>query len=990
MRMNQKAITDWLNAIVIIFFFILSGNCCFSQSRLDSITGSRHYAKAEVFLERGDRDSAAHYFSNAAFFFEKAEAWLTQANCLNKMSEVSFAMSRYDDASTYADQAVVVIEEKIGKENEALVHAISNLGKAVLNSGFYDKSLELHQKAIAIGTRLIPQNHKLMAESYLNAGIALNYKKDHQQAIEYLNKALSLAFTLRNHNSLVPNINTTIGIVYWRIGEYKMALSYFEKSIALYNDPLFQGSLRDKQAGLSRTYNYIGSVNYALGKYHESLFYFNRSFPLILSIHGDKSPAAIGYFRQVGDVYDALNNFTKANEFFQKALSVASELFGTRHPAIVTIYTNMSLVLIKQGNYDLALHYLQQSIVANTLSFYSTDDYTLPVSNSDFQDFGILYTSLTVKADLLRKIYQRNGNLKMLEEALKTCQLMDTLLFESRRTHLNIHDKASLGSLAIINCENGIDVSLKLHSITHEHKFLEYAFYFSESNKAGILREALQDMAAKGIGLIPDTLVALEKKIKEQQIVFQSRILQAKRAGNHQLQEYQNKLFALNRSMDSLKLRLDEDYPIYYRYKYQNDLLGVAELQRSLPKSTVMIEFFEGNENLYVFTMTSSKLSVYSVPADSVYTDLIDRFRKSIVMGGTPEGHSRQNFHNFCTASHELYDLLLRRPLSEIKVEERIDQIFVIPDGLVSYLPVDILLTKKMHGGAGSYAGLDYLLNDYTVNYGYSAALSVREADRNVKAKLNYIAFAPDYYDGSSDPVATRTYGKFRNVISSLKWNQTEVMSISENVAGESYITSAATEGRFKKEAGNFGIIHLAMHAVVDEEDPMNSSLVFSIDNDSAEDCLLHAFELYNMQLNARMAVLSACNTGYGKLVKGEGIMSLARAFSYAGVPSVVMSHWSVDDKATSMIMQYFYENLDKGMTKSEALRQAKRLYLSTADESQSHPFYWAAFLNIGEDSPIAFEKDFYSIYVWIGLPCLMTALFFFVVMKKRTRRHTA
>lgn len=129
---------------------------------------------------------------------------------------------------------------------------------------------------------------------------------------------------------------------------------------------------------------------------------------------------------------------------------------------------------------------------------------------------------------------------------------------------------------------------------------------------------------------------------------------------------------------------------------------------------------------------------------------------------------------------------------------------------------------------------------------------------------------------------------------------------------------------KFKLSSRDYRVLHLAMHAIVDDTNPMHSKLVFTQKQDSVEDNFLHAYEIYNMNIPAQMTVLSACETGYGKLAKGEGIMSLGRAFAYAGCPSVVMSHWAVNDASTAKLMEYFYKYLSYGEAKDRALQLAK------------------------------------------------------------------
>jgi CHAT domain-containing protein len=162
-----------------------------------------------------------------------------------------------------------------------------------------------------------------------------------------------------------------------------------------------------------------------------------------------------------------------------------------------------------------------------------------------------------------------------------------------------------------------------------------------------------------------------------------------------------------------------------------------------------------------------------------------------------------------------------------------------------------------------------------------------------------------------------------------------------------------ATENNFKKLAGNYDILHLAMHTIVDNENPMYSKLAFTQNVDSFEDGFLNTYEIYNMKYNARLAVLSSCKTGYGKIQKGEGVMSLARGFMYAGCPSIVMTLWEVSDKSGARLMKDFYKSLKQGKNKTLSLRNAKLEFLRKADQLKAHPFFWSTYVAIGDSSPL-------------------------------------
>lgn len=230
-------------------------------------------------------------------------------------------------------------------------------------------------------------------------------------------------------------------------------------------------------------------------------------------------------------------------------------------------------------------------------------------------------------------------------------------------------------------------------------------------------------------------------------------------------------------------------------------------------------------------------------------------------------------------------------------------------------------------------------------------------------------------------PDITNTDSNKRTLLD-LNWTEREVTEIGGIIPGKIFLGERASEENFKKYAPDAGIIHLATHTMINEKEPMYSKLIFSPKDTSSEDGLLHTYELYNLDLNANLAVLSACNTGTGKLVRGEGIMSLARGFMYAGCPGIVMSLWPVDDKSTSQIMRTFYSALAQGADKATALRTAKLNYLKNAEDIKAAPYYWSGFVLIGNTNPVELKTK-YPLLFWL-IPALILALVAFVLAKRR------
>lgn len=221
-----------------------------------------------------------------------------------------------------------------------------------------------------------------------------------------------------------------------------------------------------------------------------------------------------------------------------------------------------------------------------------------------------------------------------------------------------------------------------------------------------------------------------------------------------------------------------------------------------------------------------------------------------------------------------------------------------------------------------------------------------------------------------------------------LPWSERELQNVSEFVQSRIYLKSDATEDAFKENAGRFGIIHLATHVILDDKEPLYSKFVFSRNPNSDEDGFLNLYELYNMKLHANMAVLSACYTGTGKEVKGEGMMSLARGFAYAGCPSVVMSLWAIDDKSTAILVSRFYEGLAQGRSKDAALRDAKLSFIKSRDPVLSNPYYWAGLVTIGNTDPIKLMPPGDDGGYWFfGVALVISVVTFFTLQKKMKRK---
>ena len=287
-------------------------------------------------------------------------------------------------------------------------------------------------------------------------------------------------------------------------------------------------------------------------------------------------------------------------------------------------------------------------------------------------------------------------------------------------------------------------------------------------------------------------------------------------------------------------------------------------------------------------------------------------------------------------------------------------QITIIPDGVLGYIPFEALL-RKLPTNSTKFSEHAYLLNDYQISYAYSATLYKKMKNRqHTQTRKTLLAFAPSFVSQQLLANESRSISEVRGLLTDLKYNIPEVKAIQQLIGGDIFTDLAATKETFLNKATAYKILHLSTHGKADVIKGDYAYLAFTEVKDSIENNFLYNKDLYHMNIQADLVVLSACETGIGELQQGEGIISLARGFSYAGAKSVITTLWSVDDQKTMNIMKQFYSFIKDGAPKDQALRQAKLNFLEDYG-NLAHPFFWAPFVPIGDMSPMKFTPMIFN-----------------------------
>ncbi|MFK5854588.1 MAG: CHAT domain-containing protein, partial [Bacteroidota bacterium] len=517
--------------------------------------------------------------------------------------------------------------------------------------------------------------------------------------------------------------------------------------------------------------------------------------------------------------------------------------------------------------------------------------------------------------------------------------------------------------------------------LTENKIYANKVFNYTERSKSSALLSAVVGEHALKTSDIPIETFNFEHQLKDEINGLQQLLENEKTEDKPSVANigfFERKLLILINKYDSLIVDIEDKYPKYYSVKYGTKAISPNQVKQNLSNDEAIIEYKLTDSVLYIITITNNDFNVSSIAVDSSFYNSLD-YIVSIKSVNLSEENFKK-FNDFKYHSNYLWQLLIESSNSLIENK----RLIIIPDGILGYLPFDLLIENNSISDSINYRDLPYLIRSHPISYAYSATLKYNTYF-NAKSdipKKSILAFAP-LYRGSK-------LNKNSTLLPPLPFAKEEALKIVANRGGDVFVDEDATKSNFLKYASSNNILHLAMHTIINDSLPMQSKLVFYCDDDDdISSSYMFTHELYNMNLNASMVVLSACNTGTGDLKKGEGIMSLARGFVYSGVPSIVMTLWEVQDASGSLIMNKYYDYLNAGNSKDFALQQAKLSVLKDANMAKAHPFFWSTYIISGDTSSLIVAKEKAasntSDYYWIFgmLAVLVASIFLFYRLKK-------
>ncbi len=857
------------------------------------------------------------------------------------------------------------IQEKITGKNSYAAGVIHNaLGINYKNVGNLNKSIEHYLQAETCYLNDGDLKGPAVARLYGNIGNVYKIKLNFETALDYLQRAI---YTYKSMHEAsmedIAEIHYNIAEVYYKQNKYQKVIEIADEYLpSAYNDTrlyflsLKAASLKELKKHNEANEAYQKVIIYAQEYFSDGdlniVFEYLNYANFLISI--DEFKESLNIIEQINQIITQKNiHYGILYSSFQKVLGAYYEYVKVESSEIKKFQAQKSQNLEKAIKYyqlaykALEINENEEISIENTLSVTQSLDILKLIADAYAQLFTVNFNSpLTYKK-------------QSIHEALKYYELTADMIQTARKSMFSDEDRILLSELEEATFIKMVQTAYKAYELENDARVVNFAFSSAERMKASSVFDKLTDQFARENSLIPDSLTELELTLNYSITNLNEKLFNLRRYENRDEKEItrtDSLLFNLKKQRDELNQYLEKNFGDYYEMKYSNSMIEVEDVQRKLKRNEVLIEYVLNETDtipeVYAFVLSPTLAGFYKLNADTSFIPSLEntfRFVSNPAYLFTRNDHSK----DFCISANFLYKILLQ-PFEEIIKNKKI---IIVPDGMLSYLPFEALLTELPDTSEMiQFNSLQYLIRNHTINYSYSTNLLYNTTKQKKKAKNRLLAFAPQY---NSDTIF---FNNEKLVLIPLPGVQREVDLIAGEVKARLFKGEEATEQNFREQSKNYDILHLAMHAFINDSIPAYSRFAFTQNQESTAntDGWLNTADIYNLDLNARLTVLSACNTGRGKLRKGEGLMSLARGFLYAGCPSIIMSLWEVEDNAGTEIMRTFYQVLKKGRSTDDALRQAKINYLEQANPRLAHPHYWLGYVSIGNTDPLFKSYDFY------------------------------
>lgn len=839
-------------------------------------------------------------------------------------------------AAKDADEAVALSAHL--KDQSIHGRALLFAGYVKNGSGDLNGALDYYQRALSAFQRYgVPfwQSRALTAICGIYAALG-----ELQQSLEYAKQASTILERLHNRRWQAVTFNN-MGYAYRELGDFQHALENYSKALECFRE-------LGHESGQAQTSIFVGNMYRLLGDFGKAREHYLLGRELGQKLN-DKTLKALA-LTNMAFLSQAEGNLPEAVSGFSQALSTYRQIGDQR--AQVVNANALGNALYLSGRKENALRYLSEGLTLGE----KTQDRELEVL--------VRYNIAQVQ----KSLGKLNDARVQIEKSL---HLIESLRLKLARFQLRSSYFASVRQFY----ELYADVLMQLHRQDPRAGFDERAFEVSERARARSLLDYLQQSEIN-IRADADTAL-LEQEHSVQRQMNEASVRRAQLSVNPdsaELEAVVKEIDALTTQYEELQARIRSN-SARYAGASPPEPLGLKDSQRLLDNNSMLLEYMLGDYRSYLWLVTPTELYSFELPARSQIESEVEQFRELLTANQPVAGETYEELQRrIASADQQLLKhsaklgRVLLGPVADSLGDKRL---LIVPDGRLQSIPFQALTLPDITGSPVP------LIEKHEIAYEPSASAlgTVRQANALRKSGSRSVAvFANPVFEANDPRVqqtqsetgsgptahaqlvrqAFRDVGKDTATIPPLPASREEadgIFSVVPWLSGLKAIDFRASRSTIAQtDFTQYRIVHFATHGFVDYEHPELSGLVFSMvdEKGTPQDGFLRMHDIYNLKLPVDLVVLSACNTGLGREVKGEGLIGLTRGFMYAGARGVVASLWKVDDEATAELMKHFYAAMfQKGLTPVAALRDAQ-LALRSRKRWES-PYYWAAFVLQGE-----------------------------------------
>ena len=862
---------------------------------------------AFAYNDLGEKDKALEYFNESLVLVRETGDRLMEGTVLNNLGLVYDSFGDKVQALEFYDQALPIVRSIGDPTMEATI--LNNVGLAYSDLGEKQKALDAYQKSLPLSEMGGAQ--PMVATTLNNMGLVYFTLGEYEQALVFYERSLPITKAVGDRAGEARILNN-MGLTYHSLAERRQDPQLYVKALELYNESLPLSIAVEDPRMTATTLNNVGLL-YALEEDHEqTLEVFNLALPIIQEV-GDRRMEATA-LGNIGRTYGEMKEFDLALDFYNQALPIARSV-GDRSGEALTL-VNMATIEYEQGKSEIALSTMEQAIAI-------VEDLRTKVVSPELRRsyFATVQNYYQFYIKLLMELDQRNPGQMYAQRAFAASE-------QSRaKTLLELLTEADA------DIRTGIDPDL-----LEEEQILLAQLDTAEAERVGIYSD-------------PDSTEVAQSRADD---VLSNLITEYK----------------------ALQNRIRRESPNYANLKYPQTL-DVETLQAEiLDENTILLQYSMGLEESYLWAVTQSDFTSYRLAAPEELNPLISEARQVItdVRIGLPPARQQQREK----ARNEALQALSQEILAPVAAQLEGKRILVVADGSLHYLPFSVL------SSTGDYSPLSDRHEIVNLPSATTLALLRQETIAPITPDSSLAILADPIFNRADCRLAgqnpncvnpdqpqnfdlnfpendiqllalKRAASNAGRDFQRLPGTRTEAQDIlklfpNTNEVTQAFDFDANRETLVGDRLQNYDVIHIATHGLLNTSEPELSGIVLSLfdKKQQPQNGFLRINDVFNLKLNAKLLVLSACETGLGENIQGEGLVGLSRGFMYAGVPRIVMSLWQVSDEATAEFMTRFYRNLlEDQLTAAAALKETQR---EMREETEwTHPYFWSAFILQGE-----------------------------------------